>query len=418
MTGGRVSLRFGLAAVVCTLTWAAAWPAEDQPMLRQQLLELNNVTGSDPIEGQIRALLAKPAETKKLLPIAAAMLKEKNPPLNFNALYILGRAAHELKEVKASEALYRAAAERGIKLQSRQRIAQAFGGLIDLFYDNKKYDETVQICREFLDIRGSEVVNRLKPAVLERLIESVAKQGKLDEALKMVDKLVKAEEEGNGWWYLQLKGRILREANRLQEAAKVYEQVSERLPKDKSLKSDQAMRYLQRNRYILSGVYVDLNLIDKAAEQLQALLKEKPDDPTYNNDLGYIWADHDMKLEEAEKLIRKAIEQDRKQREELKKQRELEPDEDQDNPAYLDSLGWVMFKQKKYPEAKKYLLEAIKTKEGQHIEIFDHLGDVHMALSEKAEAVAAWKKGVEATGPGKREKERKAAVEKKIKANQ
>ena len=89
------------------------------------------------------------------------------------------------------------------------------------------------------------------------------------------------------------------------------------------------------------------------------MLKDKPDDPTYNNDLGYIWADHDKNLAEAEKLIRKAIEQDRKQREELKAGGELKPEGDKDNPAFLDSLGWVLYKQKKYQDAKKQLLEAI-----------------------------------------------------------
>ena len=61
-------------------------------------------------------------------------------------------------------------------------------------------------------------------------------------------------------------------------------------------------------------VYLDLNQVDKSAEQLKILLDKEPDNPTYNNDLGYIWADHDMNLEEAEKLIRKALDEDRKRR--------------------------------------------------------------------------------------------------------
>src|SRR6185437_13381331 len=88
-------------------------------------------------------------------------------------------------------------------------------------------------------------------------------------------------------------------------------------------------------RYRLSGLYVDINEIGKAAEQLKALLAQKPDDPTYNNDLGYIWADHDMNLAESEKLIRKAIAEERKLREKIKDK--LKPEDDKDNPAYLDS---------------------------------------------------------------------------------
>jgi uncharacterized protein HemY len=156
--------------------------------------------------------------------------------------------------------------------------------------------------------------------------------------------------------------------------------------------------------------------VDKAAEQLKALLAREPDNATYNNDLGYIWADHDMKLEESERLIRKAIEEDRKAR--RKANPGLKPELDKDNPAYLDSLGWVLFKQKKYKEAKKYLEEAVQAEQGKHLEIYDHLGDVHKALGEKAAAVKAWKEGLKVAGTSARDKQRKAEVEKKLKAGE
>jgi hypothetical protein len=40
---------------------------------------------------------------------------------------------------------------------------------------------------------------------------------------------------------------------------------------------------------------------------------------------------------------------------------------------------------------------------------------VHMALGEKAEAVAAWKKGLEHMSDSRRDKKRKVEVEKKLK---
>src|SRR5262249_57675543 len=121
-----------------------------------------------------------------------------------------------------------------------------------------------------------------------------------------------------------------------------------------------------------------------------------------------------MNLDEAEKHIRKALEIDRKKRKDAK----VKPEEDRDNGAYLDSLGWVLYKQKKYKEAKEILLKAVEDKESQHIEIYDHLGDVYIALGDKAKAVEAWQKGLKHIIPSsKRDRERKAAVEKKIKAN-
>lgn len=401
--------------VVLVLAAGLTWPvlaADDDDALRKEALALNDVTGNDPIEAQITKLTKEKEKTKKLLTVAERMARGKEQPFNYNAAFILARSAQEIKEMESAEVMYRLCAEMGLKLRSGQKLAQSYGGLIDLFYENKKFDKTVKICRDFLELRGDETVDRLKPAVMERLIQALTRQGKTEDALKLVDNLVEAEAKENGWWGLQLKGWVLREANKFDDAAKAFETVIERLDKDKTLEDKQKARYIERNRYLLSGVYVDMNKIDKATEHLEALLKNKPDDPTYNNDLGYILADHDMKLDEAEKLIRKAIDEDRKQRKAIP---ELKPEEDKDNAAYLDSLGWVLFKQKKYDEAKKYLLLAVEDKEGQHIEIYDHLGDVHAALKENDKAVAVWKKGVEAAGESKREQEKKTAVEKKLK---
>ncbi|MFM8718500.1 MAG: tetratricopeptide repeat protein, partial [Chthoniobacterales bacterium] len=55
--------------------------------------------------------------------------------------------------------------------------------------------------------------------------------------------------------------------------------------------------------------------------------------PPALNYLGYMWAEKGQNLAEAEQFIRRALEQ--------------EPD----NAAYLDSLGWVLYQQARYQEA-------------------------------------------------------------------
>jgi len=74
----------------------------------------------------------------------------------------------------------------------------------------------------------------------------------------------------------------------------------------------------------------------------------------------------------------------------------------------------VLFKKKNYAEAKKHLLEAIKSDEGKHVEIFDHLADVHVALGEKKEAADVWKKALELENVGKRDEARKEEIKKKL----
>jgi tetratricopeptide (TPR) repeat protein len=394
---------------------AGAARAADDSALRKKALGLNEITGKHPLQGQVLALLEDPAEARKLLKVAASMAREKPQPFNLNATLVLAAAAEDLKDIEASATFYKLHAEQGLKLLSGRALATAYAGLIQLYFDNKKYDEAEKACREFLGIKGDESIEQLKPTVIRSLVLTLVKKGDEKEATRILDALIK--DLPDNWLNLALRAQVLRETGKLEESVKAYLDVIDKVKGDKRLDKDEDRDYfVDKYRYILSGIYVDLNQIDKAAEQLQSLLKREPDNATYNNDLGYIWADHDMKLDEAERLIRKAIEQDRKER--RTGNPDLKPLQDRDNAAYLDSLGWVLFKKKQYKEAKKYLEEAIRQEEGRHLEIYDHLGDVHKALGEKAEAVKAWKAGLKVAGTTPRDKQRKAEVEKKIKANE
>jgi tetratricopeptide (TPR) repeat protein len=121
-----------------------------------------------------------------------------------------------------------------------------------------------------------------------------------------------------------------------------------------------------------------------------------------------------MKLEESEKLIKEALDLDKKAQEKAKEEGKL--DEIKPNAAYLDSLGWVLFKQKKYKEALDYLKKAsLDEEEGGHLEIWDHLADCYMALGQKKEAIAAWEKALKMEDLSKRDGERRRKVSEKLK---
>jgi tetratricopeptide (TPR) repeat protein len=424
-----------LALLTLGVLTSPVW-AEDEAT-RQQILAFSKITGNEPLGRQMKSLLENPANAKKILATAKTMLKEGKHPFSYNAALLLGSVAGELKDLDTAQAFLRLCMDKAVKLQSSRKIAQAYGALIETFYDNKKFAESAKVCRELLELKvddgkareillavdkldkfgepGFVELERYEPAEFLRpffhrlLIKSIARQGKYDEALRLADNLAKASDH---WQDRELKGWVQHAAGQNEEAAKTYEDVLQRIAKDKELEKEEKELYSENYQYLLSGIYVDLKRIDKAADQLKALLEKRPDSPTYNNDLGYIWADHNMNLAEAERLIRKALELDAKARKKAK----VKPEDDRDNGAYLDSLGWVLFKQKKYKEAKEVMLKAVEDKSAQHIEIYDHLGDVHMALGEKEAAIAAWQKGVELAGSTPREKQRKVAVEKKLKA--
>jgi tetratricopeptide (TPR) repeat protein len=406
------------AAVALVGSTAPVLRGADDVDWRGRALALNDITGEDPIDGEIKILLDDPAGTKKLLAAAAPLAREKNQPFNYNAAYILAQAAQRLKDYQAGEVFYQICTRQAIQMGSVRKLFRAYTGLlgiIDLLYLDKKYDRSAALCQEFLETLERERVGEgAKEEILRRMVRALTKQDKLTDATKMLDTLLKAR--GNDWRNVELKGWFERETGHFGKSAKTYEGLLEIIANDKSLEKDEKTELQTDVHYVLSGVYVDLNRIDKAGEHLQTLLKEHPNDPAYNNDLGYIWADHDMNLDEAERMIRKALQEDRKQR--RKADPEQQAEESRDNAAYLDSLGWVLFKKKKYEEAKPVLLQAVKDKDGQHVEIFDHLGEVYMALGDQREAVGAWKKGIAVAGPSKKEQEKKAELEKKVRQHQ
>jgi tetratricopeptide (TPR) repeat protein len=433
----RISLRVPCrAAAALALTLALTLSArggEKTTSVRQRLQELGLTTGEETLKAEVKALTRQPEEARRLIADAVKLAKaaDKDRRLGYNAAYVLAQVAAELKDVKAGAVLYRVCAADALKLQSAQKLWDSYEGLIGLLFDNKKYAQADRVCREFLELKTSDGKPRtyylntgrdppgfieredfdpakpFRPFVHQLRIQAIAKQGKYAEALKLADNQIKLDDS---WQKRRLRAWILHEAGRYAEAAKSYEDVLARIEKDRELEPSERDEKGDTYRYILAGVYAELNQMDKAAKIYEGLIAKKPEEPKYYNDLGYVWADRNLNLGKAEKYIRKALELDRARRRKDK----VTGEEDRDNGAYLDSLGWVLFKQKKYAEAKKVLQEAVKDKNSQHIEIYDHLGEVLLALGEREAAIAAWQRGVELAGDSQRERQLRSSVEKKL----
>ena len=70
---------------------------------------------------------------------------------------------------------------------------------------------------------------------------------------------------------------------------------------------------------------------------------------------------------------------------------EAEPE----NRAYLDSLGWVLFKLERNEEALKALLKANSDPDYRDSTIIEHLGDVQNALDQKEAAQKSWQEALD-----------------------
>lgn len=403
-----------LLLISCPISAKAFY--QDDAILKN-LLVFNFITGEEAIKNKIIEVLKNNEKAKKIIEVAQKLNPADEKKLNGNAYWFLAKIAQELRENEAAVDFYNKFLVDAKKLGSGQKMAAGYGPLIQILFDTKKYKECEKLCSEFLDITLEDEaafipILRLKPVVFRRMVLCQSRMGEVDKAIERVEKLYK--DQPDNWLNLELKARILREVGKTADAEKAYQDLIVKIDSDKRLGKEEKEEFLEEIKYTLSNVYVELKKIDKAAEILKTLVEKNPDNPTYHNDLGYIWADNDLNLEEAEKLIRKAIEIERGLRKKIKN---LKPEFDKDNSAYLDSLAWVLFKKKNYAEAKKLLVEAIKDEEGQHIEILDHLGDIHQAMGEKAEATKVWKDSLNFAGSSKREQDKKKEVEKKIEKN-
>jgi tetratricopeptide (TPR) repeat protein len=117
---------------------------------------------------------------------------------------------------------------------------------------------------------------------------------------------------------------------------------------------------------------------DAAVSALEQALTLQPDFDEALNHLGYMWAERGLNLQLARDMIERAV--------------KAEPE----NPAYLDSLGWVLFQLKKPAEALVPLQKAVELLTEPDATVLDHLGDVLQALGRIQEARAAWEKSLAA----------------------
>mgnify|MGYP003693733901 CR=1 FL=1 len=98
-----------------------------------------------------------------------------------------------------------------------------------------------------------------------------------------------------------------------------------------------------------------------AQEAARDVLKRSPENASALNFLGYLMADHHQNLGEAMQLIQRAV------------------DQEPDNGAYIDSLGWIYYRLGRLADARVQLERAVHLTNGDPV-VHEHLGDVYKDL--------------------------------------
>jgi len=229
--------------------------------------------------------------------------------------------------------------------QLRSRILEEQGRLDDAFAD----------LALVTDPSSAYFAARMRQAVIR------GKQGRIDEALAIIDS-TQAEDDEAANLAVLTANQVLRGANRLDEAIKRLDEADKLRTNSVEIKYDLAMLYEQKNNLVAAEKY------------LRQVIALDPGHAHSYNALGYALADRNIRLEEAQTLIARAL--------------EIMPDD----PFILDSMGWVKFRLGDYPAAADYLTRAY-VKRGE-ADIAAHLGEVYWAQGNKDKALAIWREGL------------------------
>ncbi len=216
---------------------------------------------------------------------------------------------------------------------------------------------------------------------------------KIDDTIsaKKIYKEFMAYGDAFSWYSSKQISRILVQENNLEKALKLLNKAYDNLPVKGIYETYDFAEFLKNNKKFKESINYYTKILNsinfehplypevtdsrgvsyerigdwkKAEKDLLASLKAEPDQAYVINYLAYSWIEQGIKIEKSLDMLKKANN--------LKS----------NDPYIIDSLGWALFKLKRYEESQKYLQLAVRLLPADPI-INDHFGD------------ALWKNGKE-----------------------
>lgn len=284
--------------------------------------------------------------TAQRLPEASEQLEilGRNPESTAVALRLLGLLEFQQRHFDAASARFK-------QLLNTGKFSDEAFYYLALIADRNGDPE--RALRFFSQVQSGENV---VPALL-RAAMLLHKHGAPAAADELLDRLLE-DEPLRRPEILTARARMYLQSNDLSKAFEVLEKGEIEYPDSVEL------------HYAAASVYEEEGQVTAALRELSALVKARPDDPAALNALGFTLADHTQSLGRARKLIERAHAAAPK------------------NPAILDSLGWIDYRQGRTGEALMYLREAYA--DDRDGDIAAHLGEVLWQLGQRDEAQRIW----------------------------
>ena len=241
--------------------------------------------------------------------------------------------------------------------------------LLQLLKTDKRHAEAHLYLGSIAESRGQydkaiEWLSQVKDGVRQveahlRIATLLGKKGDIDAALAYLKRL-HSKDAVLAVRVITAKINILNSAKRYQEAMEAANKGIKQYPENLTL------------YYVRSLLADRLNKLELAEQDLRKVLEKEPDNPNALNALGYMLADRTDRYKEALGYVQRAIDQFPNQ------------------PAYIDSMGWVQYRLGNFDEALRYLKKAFGL--DQDSEIAAHLGEVLWQTGDHVGAKEVWQR--------------------------
>ena len=326
------------------------------------LQDARTFVASHPGSRRLRMLIAGQLAERGDFDASLAELQSmaKRSPEDFDLLFMQAQVAYRAKRLDQAKALL----DQFVSIQGQRQGASAAGAtdapsaLADAYLlqariaeDQGRLDDAVEQLGK-IEEHATRYSSRMRQAVIR------ARQGRIDEAVAIVDAANPADDEEQTLGALTA-AQILRDAGRTADAIRRLRAAEAELPESVELKYELAMLYERENK------------LAEAEKLLREVMAIDPGHAHSYNALGYALADRNVRLPEALKLITRAM--------------EIAPDD----PFIMDSMGWVKFRMGDTAAAEDFLKRAYRKR--PEADIAAHLGEVLWVRGQKDEARAIWK---------------------------
>ena len=272
-----------------------------------------------------------------------------DPRFRDESFYYLGRIAEMQDEHLQAMRHYSRVVDGANAVDAQLRVAQL------LYVDLEDPDGALRHLREFGNANPQYVTDMLlgQGEILVRL-------GRETEAIQLLaEELQQSPDEerlhdANVQLHLILAQDAVEE-ERYGEADRVLNRALNSYPGNPSVRYARALLFQERGR------------LRRSATALEQLVEDYPEDAGFLNALGYLLTDELGRHDEALPLLRRAL--------------SAEPD----NPAIIDSMGWVLFHLGEFESALDYLERAFALFPDP--EVAAHIVDTHWALGNREQAM-------------------------------